>query len=87
MNLVSARTDMKDYYKRQEIPEHLLEYFEDAEPTPATVIDVFSGSGTTIQVARKLGRRGIGLDISAKYLDLSKERLGIKGGLPLFEEV
>ena len=45
---------------------------------PATILDPFSGSATTLLVARKLGRRGIGLDISAEYLDLAKERLSIK---------
>jgi site-specific DNA-methyltransferase (adenine-specific) len=31
------------------------------------VLDPFSGSGTTIRVARDLGRAGIGLDLSAAY--------------------
>jgi DNA modification methylase len=40
-----------------------------------TVLDPFSGSGTTGQVATMLGRKYIGMDISADYLDLSlKER-------------
>ena len=74
----------------------------DLDPIPATVLDPFSGSGTTLLVARKLGRKGIGLDISAEYLDLAKERLGLKAleqwesglpgetelsDLPLFSEV
>lgn len=37
-------------------------------PIPCTVLDPFVGSGTTVRVARRLGREGIGLDISAKYL-------------------
>ncbi len=72
----------------------------DLEPIPATVLDPYSGSGTTLLVARKLGRKGVGLDISADYLDLAKERLSIKAlhewehgvpgetnyeGLPMFE--
>lgn len=36
-----------------------------------TVLDPFSGSGTTGMVAGQLGRRYIGIDLSAKYLDLS----------------
>lgn len=35
---------------------------------PARVLDVTVGSGTTVQVARLLGRQGIGLDISGDYL-------------------
>jgi len=47
----------------------------DAEPIPATVFDPFAGSGTTLQVARALGRHGIGLDLSAEYLQLARTRL------------
>lgn len=36
-----------------------------------TVLDPFHGSGTTGMVAQKLGRRYIGIDLSADYLDLS----------------
>lgn len=32
-----------------------------AEPIPATVLDPFVGSGTTIMVALRLGRSGIGI--------------------------
>jgi len=48
----------------------------DAYPTvPATVFDPFAGSGTTLQVARALGRHGVGLDLSAEYLQLARTRL------------
>lgn len=43
-------------------------------PVDGLVLDPFAGSGTTLQVARNLGRRGIGLDISAEYLALAKQR-------------
>lgn len=35
------------------------------------VLDTFAGSGTTGMVAGKLGRRFVGIDLSAKYLDLA----------------
>lgn len=38
------------------------------QPVPAVVLDIFAGSGTTLQVARQLGRHGIGLDLSFTYL-------------------
>lgn len=38
------------------------------DPTPAIVLDPFVGSGTTLMVARQLGRSAIGLDISFPYL-------------------
>lgn len=39
--------------------------------TGGTVLDPFSGSGTTGMVAREEGRKYVGIDISADYLDLS----------------
>lgn len=36
-----------------------------------TVLDVFSGSGTTGLAASRLGRRYVGIDLNADYLDLS----------------
>ena len=39
--------------------------------------DPFNGSGTTGQAAQQLGRRYVGIDISAEYLQLTmRERLG-----------
>jgi len=50
---------------------------------PATVLDPFAGSGTTLAVAQRLGRRAIGTDLSAEYLELASKRLG-RVSLPLF---
>lgn len=38
------------------------------EPIPATILDPFAGSGTTLRVALRLGRHAIGVDISDVYL-------------------
>jgi DNA modification methylase len=48
------------------------------EPVPAIVLDPFCGSGTTIQVARALGRHAIGLDISPLYRELADKRADLK---------
>jgi len=37
-------------------------------PVPAIVLDPFAGSGTTLETARRLGRRGVGVDLSFGYL-------------------
>jgi DNA modification methylase len=51
-----------------------------ADPIPCVVLDPFAGSGTTLAVARELGRSAIGLDLSYKYLhDIVPMRLN-KGG-------
>jgi site-specific DNA-methyltransferase (adenine-specific) len=53
-----------------------------AEPISGIVFDPFVGSGTTVAVANRLGRRGIGVDLSYNYLQLAQERVG-KVQLPL----
>lgn len=45
------------------------------EPVEAVVLDPFSGSGTTLLVAQRLGRRGVGIEIKAEYADISGRRL------------
>ena len=42
---------------------------------PATVLDPFVGSGTTVAVAQQLGRHGIGLDLNPDYLAIAAKRL------------
>jgi DNA modification methylase len=45
-------------------------------PIPATVLDIFAGSGTTGVVCQKLGRSFVGLDLSMEYLSINaRERL------------
>lgn len=38
------------------------------EPVPAVVLDLFAGSGTTLVVARQLGRSGVGVELNFDYL-------------------
>lgn len=60
------------------MPEELAEFFvKAASPRGGVVIDPFAGSGTTVAVARALGRRSGGIDLHAEYARLSRERLGI----------
>jgi hypothetical protein len=47
------------------------------QPKQAVVFDPFAGSGTTLQVARALGRNGVGLDLSLEYLHLARTRLSL----------
>jgi len=40
-----------------------------------TIIDVFSGSGTTLKVAKDLGFDSVGYEIDERYCDVTRERL------------
>lgn len=47
------------------------------------VLDPMCGSGTTCKVAKQLGRRYIGIDISAEYCQLAKARLNGEQATPM----
>src|SRR5437667_944759 len=44
-------------------------------PRGGTVLDPFVGSGTTAVVALRLGRKAIGIDASADFLEFTKKRI------------
>ena len=52
---------------------------------PCTVLDPFSGAGTALLVADRLGRHAIGIDLSHAYVDMARERL--QADCPLFAEI
>jgi len=87
----SSWTDLRGYVfgakYPTENPEELLERVVRASSNPGdTVMDAFAGSGTTLAVAEKLGRRWIGIDcgklaiytMQKRMLNL-REKIGNKG--------
>lgn len=46
-----------------------------------TVLDPFVGSGTTMKVARQLGRNSIGIEIKKSLISIIKKKLGFEGQL------
>jgi site-specific DNA-methyltransferase (adenine-specific) len=58
-------------------PEALLERLVRASSNPGDVVaDFFCGSGTTLAVAKRLGRHYLGCDSSADAIRIAQERLG-----------
>jgi modification methylase len=57
----------------EEIPRRCIEAFTEENDI---VLDPFCGVGTTCLVANQMNRRYLGFDISDKYCNIAKERLG-----------
>lgn len=45
-----------------------------------TVLDPFAGSGTTMKVARQLGRNSVGIEIMSSLAPIIQEKLGFQSG-------
>jgi DNA modification methylase len=58
----------------EELPKRLIKMFSFVGDT---VLDPFLGSGTTVRVARNLGRNSLGVEINPQYLPLIKQRLAM----------
>src|SRR2546430_2442702 len=64
-------------------PEALVELpIRATSPRGGTVLDPFVGSGTTAVVALRLGRKAIGIDASADFLEFTKKRILEFSGQP-----
>lgn len=51
------------------------------DPMPCIVLDPFSGAGTTVLVADRLGRNGVGLELKGEYARMGRDR--VFGDAPL----
>src|SRR5262245_1617277 len=59
-----------------QMPEGLLERIVRVSTNPGDVVlDPFGGSGTTLVVAKRLGRRYLGIELSEAYAEAIRERL------------
>ena len=48
---------------------------------PGLVLDPFAGSGTTLRVARDLGRDALGIELAPRFAQLARERAGLSDPL------
>lgn len=53
------------------VEQHILIYTKKGD----TILDPFCGVGTTLDVARRLGRNAIGIELNPKFVELAKEDL------------
>ena len=68
----------------EEIPRRLIRMFTFVGDT---VLDPFLGSGTTLKAALDLGRNGLGYEINESFMEIIREKVGLKEGQPLFTSV
>ncbi len=64
----------------EELPYRVIKLFS---YKGETVLDPFAGSGTTMKVARQLGRNSIGIEIKKSLISIIKKKLGFDGQLNL----
>jgi site-specific DNA-methyltransferase (adenine-specific) len=71
-----------------QMPEAVLERIVRASSKPGhLVLDPFAGSGTTLAVAKRLGRHYLGIELSEQYAEQARRRLeGVTPELPLSDE-
>jgi DNA modification methylase len=62
----------------EELPKRLIKMYSFVGDT---VLDPFVGSGTTVKVALELKRKAIGYEINEDFLEIIKEKIGIKKSL------
>lgn len=50
-------------------------------PVPCVILDCFSGAGTSLMVADRLGRDAIGIELNSAYVEMTRRRLRDDGGM------
>ncbi len=76
VNVPQSYNQFKGVAHTAAMPEGLAEFFIKAATTPSgVIIDPFAGSGTTIVVARRLGRKAAGFELHEEYVKECKKRI------------
>ncbi len=87
-NVLHLATECSNKNHSAAFPEALPEWFIKLFTLEGDVVlDPFMGSGTTIIVAKRMGRHAIGIEIVPEYFEMVKQRLnGMMDELPLFDK-
>lgn len=56
-------------------PESLMKWCLSFAPDAQTILDPFTGSGTTLRAAKDLGRRAVGIELDERYCEIAARRL------------
>ena len=69
-------------------PEELVAFFiQTYSDEGDTVLDPFVGSGTTLKVARVMGRKGLGFELNSDYLPLIEKRISENWAVPPWTDI
>lgn len=78
-NVLHMATECGNRSHSAAFPESLPEWFIKLFTTEGdTVLDPFSGSGTTLKVAKAMKRNAIGIEILDEYCEITANRVGLK---------
>ena len=77
-NVLHLATECNNKNHSAAFPDSLPEWFIKLFTNESElVLDPFMGSGTTVIVARRMGRNSIGIDIVPEYVEMAKSTLGL----------
>lgn len=78
-NVLHMATECGNRSHSAAFPESLPEWFIKLFTTEGdTVLDPFSGSGTTLKVAKAMKRNAVGIEILDEYCEITANRVGLK---------
>jgi len=77
-NVLHLATECSNRSHSAAFPDALPEWFIKLFSKPGdTILDPFSGSGTTMRVAHAMGRHGVGIELLEDYCKLTATELGL----------